>query len=298
MLTTYHETPAILRDAAVPFYIKRLDLEPLEALPADFCTCAGKGYRLLWVSEGGGWFRKDLRKQQVAPGSFIGVQPGQACGLEAATAVKGYIVCFEESFVNYPCYQNATELSSLLSQLMHEEVINTAGTGLHQDIAVVFDRLAAEFAEAAQRGSEVLQLYLRILLIHISRLAGNRPPQMIPAKRHSVAARFFRLLEKEQGNKMQVKDYARLLHVTPNYLNETVKLRTGYPAGYHVRQRIVLEAKKMIAYSDLCSKEIAYALGFWDIAHFSRFFKTNAGMNVSEFRNGLTSGIVRTMVRV
>lgn len=298
MLTTYHGTRAVLSEAAVPFYIKRLELEPLEALPADFCTWVGKGYRLLWVSEGGGWFRTDLRKEQVLPGSFIGVQPGQACSLEAATVVKGYLVCFEESLTNCPCYQNTTEVASLLSQLMHEEAVNTAGTGLHHDIAVVFDRLAAEFAEAAQRGSEVLQLYLRILLIHVSRLVNHRLPQMIPAKRHSVAARFFRLLEKERGSKMQVKDYARLLHVTPNYLNETVKLRTGYPAGYHVRQRIVLEAKKMIAYSDLCSKEIAYALGFWDIAHFSRFFKTNAGMNVSEFRNGLTSGVVRTMVRV
>lgn len=97
---------------------------------------------------------------------------------------------------------------------------------------------------------------------------------------------------------MQVKDYARLLHVTPNYLNETVKQRTGYPAGYHVRQRIILEAKKMIAYSGLCSKEIAWTLGFWDIAHFSRFFKTNAGMNVSEFRNGLLSGLGQRMAEV
>ena len=58
-----------------------------------------------------------------------------------------------------------------------------------------------------------------------------------------------------------------------NYLNEIIKKTTGYSAGYHIRQRVVLEAKRKAAYSDSCMKEIAYHLGFCDIAHFSKFFK-------------------------
>jgi AraC family transcriptional activator of pobA len=61
---------------------------------------------------------------------------------------------------------------------------------------------------------------------------------------------------------------------------------TGFSAGHHIRQRVVLEAKRMGRYSDAGMKEIAYNLGFLDSAHFSSFFKTYGGINFSEFKRG------------
>jgi YesN/AraC family two-component response regulator len=63
-----------------------------------------------------------------------------------------------------------------------------------------------------------------------------------------------------------------------------VKRHTRQPAGYHIRQRIVQEAKRLALYSDVCMKEIAYLLGFSDTAHFSKFFKKSTGINFSEFK--------------
>jgi AraC-like DNA-binding protein len=83
-----------------------------------------------------------------------------------------------------------------------------------------------------------------------------------------------------------VAEYAAQLLVTPNYLNRIVKRNTGFSAGHHIRQRIVLEAKRMGRFSGAGLKEIAYDLGFLDIAHFSRFFKTFGGTNFSEFKRG------------
>jgi len=65
-----------------------------------------------------------------------------------------------------------------------------------------------------------------------------------------------------------------------------VKKHTQHSAGYHIRQRIVLEAKRLAIYSDVCMKEIAYLLGFSDTAHFSKFFKKSTGINFSEFKRG------------
>ena len=81
-----------------------------------------------------------------------------------------------------------------------------------------------------------------------------------------------------------VAEYAQKLLVTPNYLNGIIKKNTGYSAGHHIRQRVVLEAKRMSRYSDAAMKEIAYNLGFADISHFSKFFKTEAGTNFSDFK--------------
>ena len=100
----------------------------------------------------------------------------------------------------------------------------------------------------------------------------------------SLMKSFISLIEKKYMYWKLVKDYACELSVTPNYLNESIKRSTGYPASFHIRQRIALEAKRQAAYSDVCMKEIAYHLGFDDIAHFSKFFKSVCGKNFSDFR--------------
>ena len=63
-----------------------------------------------------------------------------------------------------------------------------------------------------------------------------------------------------------------------------IKKNTGHSAGYHIRQRIILEVKRMVTFAGAPTKEVAYALGFSDMAHFSRFFKQNAGLNFSDFK--------------
>jgi AraC-like DNA-binding protein len=94
------------------------------------------------------------------------------------------------------------------------------------------------------------------------------------------------LLDKNFKEKKMVAEYAAELLVTPNYLNRIVKKNTGFSAGHQIRQRVVLEAKRMGRYSDAGMKEIAYNLGFLDTAHFSRFFKTFGGINFTEFKRG------------
>jgi len=91
-------------------------------------------------------------------------------------------------------------------------------------------------------------------------------------------------LDKHFKNEKMVSGYAGMLMVTPNYLNEIIKKTTGFSAGYHIRQRVVLEAKRLAKYSNMCMKEIAYSLDFADSAHFSKFFKTVTGTNFSDYK--------------
>jgi AraC-like DNA-binding protein len=91
-------------------------------------------------------------------------------------------------------------------------------------------------------------------------------------------------LEKNFKEQRMVAEYASELSVSPNYLNEIVKKVTGQSAGYHIRQRIGLEAKRKALHTGMCMKEIAYYLGFSDLAHFSKFFKLTTGKNFSDMR--------------
>lgn len=102
--------------------------------------------------------------------------------------------------------------------------------------------------------------------------------------------KFLSLLEKNYTQKRMVTDYAEELVVTPSYLNEVVKKISGFPASHHIQQRIVLEAKRQAAFSNVTMKEIAYNLGFDDTAHFSKFFKNASGMSFTDFKKSLQEG--------
>jgi AraC-like DNA-binding protein len=81
-----------------------------------------------------------------------------------------------------------------------------------------------------------------------------------------------------------VKQYATELHVSANHLNEVVKRITGRCAGNQIRERIVLEAKRKAVSPQTSMKEVAFDLGYDDMAHFSKFFKSVCGKNFSTFK--------------
>ena len=64
----------------------------------------------------------------------------------------------------------------------------------------------------------------------------------------------------------------------------TKKKITGSTASHHIQQQIILEAKRQAMYFSTSMKQIAYNLGFDNIAHFSKFFKHNCGMNFTDFK--------------
>jgi AraC-like DNA-binding protein len=79
-------------------------------------------------------------------------------------------------------------------------------------------------------------------------------------------------------------EYAEALHLSLSYLNEIVKETTGFTVGYWIQQEIVLEAKRLLYYSQCSVKEIAFELGYEDHTYFSRLFKKMEGRTPGEFR--------------
>jgi AraC-like DNA-binding protein len=78
--------------------------------------------------------------------------------------------------------------------------------------------------------------------------------------------------------------YASRLNVSANYLNEVIKNVTGFPVSYWIQEEVMIEAKRLLYYSQLNVKEIAHSLGYEDHAYFSRFFKKAAGVSALAFR--------------
>jgi AraC-like DNA-binding protein len=96
---------------------------------------------------------------------------------------------------------------------------------------------------------------------------------------------FKTLLESNFITSKKPTEYAQTLNISTAYLNECVKNTTGHSVSYHIQQRIVLEAKRLLYHSDKSVKEIASELGYEDAAYFSRMFSKVTGMTALSFRN-------------
>ena len=79
-------------------------------------------------------------------------------------------------------------------------------------------------------------------------------------------------------------EYAAALNISAAYLNEVVKDTTGYPVSYWIHQEIILEAKRLLFYTNNTVKEISHLLGYTDTTYFIRLFGKTAGMPPLAFR--------------
>ncbi len=80
-------------------------------------------------------------------------------------------------------------------------------------------------------------------------------------------------------------EYAEKLNISRGYLTEAVREVTGKPAQHWIHQEILIEAKRLLAFTHLTIKQIAYELGYDDHTYFSRLFSKLEDESPSEFRN-------------
>jgi AraC family transcriptional activator of pobA len=75
-----------------------------------------------------------------------------------------------------------------------------------------------------------------------------------------------------------------MMSVSANYLSQSVKLASSKNALTFIAERLTIEARSLIQYTDFKIAEIAYQLNFSDPTNFGKFFKKNVGISPAGFR--------------
>ena len=240
-------------------------------------------FEITWITKGTGQLYVDFQKLPVENNCLFFVKPQQVHHLELTGEAEGYVISFAESFLSIEDQEsNSSYHTSLFKLFATAKSIHVHSDFV--DMKNIVERMIKEYDGHNLFRAEILRRYFKILLIYITRQLEGKFETVRPTRNMEIAQQFMGLLEKNYKEQKMVADYASMLSVTPNYLNEIIKKTTGFSAGHHIRQRIVLEAKRQATYSGSCMKEIAYFLGFGDMAHFSKFFKNTTGMNFTDFK--------------
>lgn len=109
-------------------------------------------------------------------------------------------------------------------------------------------------------------------------------PEFQVYQSNSRLAKYNMLIDKYYKEHKSVSFFAKQLGVSANYLNVLCKSQLKVSAGYLINQRVITQAKRMLLYTDLDIKQIAYDLGFTDQAYFTRIFKSHTSISPTVFR--------------
>jgi len=145
-----------------------------------------------------------------------------------------------------------------------------------------------EFSTPDNIQGDMLQMLLKRLIIICTRLAKEQHiVQKLDNEQVDIIRKFNVLVDMHYKTKRKVSDYADMLFKSPKTLSNLFAIYNQKSPQQIILERLALEAKRLINYTDKQNQEIAYELGFNDPAHFSRFFKKMIGQSPTKYRENL-----------
>ena len=247
-------------------------------------------HELLWVKEGSGHHLLDGQLVPVLPGTLTVIGKGQIHVLERAVDVTGAAIRFGEEILHEG--RLARSDPSWLLAGCGRWTVNVPRD--HTDaLESTIAMLAAETAGPADVHSAELQLHLlSLVLVWIERWYDAQRTERRDADDAGVQIfrRFAGVLERDFAAHHDAAHYADALAMPAAALSQTLNRILGRSTKELITDRVMLEAARLLRFTDKTMGEIAYATGFGDPLYFSRAFKRHHGHSPSAYRD-LTRGL-------
>lgn len=162
-----------------------------------------------------------------------------------------------------------------------------------QKLQLLSDVFIEEFKTSDNIQNEMLLVLLKRLIIYVTRLAktGYVPAKKQQDERFHITRKFNLLVESNFKSEHSVSFYAQQLCKSPKTLSNLFAIFNQKPPSQIIQDRIIVEARRLLRYTDRSIKHITYELGFEEVSYFSNFFKKNTGMSPSDFRNAPEVGV-------
>jgi AraC-like DNA-binding protein len=245
-------------------------------------------YEIIWFQEEGGTHTVDFQTYPIKKNSLFFLSPGQVHHFDGSSRHKGVLLKFctdflreekaqEDIFIKYNVFNsydtvpyctipdsNVAEHLASFVKMMEEEL----------EIGNSFGHL------------DMIRSLVKIFLVTVHRHGVKEGlTQLSTAKAsHRLFIQFRRLLEQEYDELHTVKEYADRLNVSTKTLSNSVQECSGKAPLTYINNRIILEAKRLLKFTSLMVKEVAYQLGYEDPSYFVKFFKRETGYLPTDFK--------------
>lgn len=236
-------------------------------------------HQVLLVLRGGGEARIEGHVSALSPSQLINVPVGCVHGFTFRKKTEGLVVTLADALLD----EILKETEGLGSLLKSPRIMAS-----NADIEATFRSIAQEHARLSFARAHILRSLSGLLIGQLARVISENEPGPANAPERQLRQRFEALVGQRYLDHWRVADYARELAVTPGHLSRVMRQATGLSALHSIESRVIREARRHLAYSNLTVSEIAYALGFSDPAYFSRVFSRATGASPRVFRDRLS----------
>lgn len=263
-----------------------MDVAPVSRLPGFVLTPEPHVlafYDILLVTRGRGTYLEDGVRFPVRPGQVFFTSPGQVRQWKA-TGVDGLCCFFPGEFLEGFL---ADPLFLYRLPFFHREgppaPLGLARPEIRRLTGLLHD-MEAEIRDLKGDSPTLLGARLYEALVLLERWFRRAHPFPAHAIAEGLGLRFRRLVEHRYRDVHRVGGYARLLAVSPSHLNAQVRRQLGRSPSRLIQERLALEARRLLLYTDETAARIGYALGFEDPSYFTRFFRRRTGRTPTDFR--------------
>lgn len=229
----------------------------------------------------------DYKKFTTVTNSLFFINSNQHFQIHSIAADNGIMLYYNRDFYCVQIHDNEVSCDGLLFNNIFEVPLVEIPESVEPFISVTIENIIEEFKSVQSSREEMIRTYLKQIIIKATRLWKQQHADQhdLPT---SYDAEFFRnfsrLVEVHFKEKHGLSDYADLLLITPKTLNKKLsKLHIRNPNDI-IKNRIILEAKRLLTFSAMSIKEIAYYLGYDDPAYFNRLFTNKVKATPASFR--------------
>jgi AraC family transcriptional regulator, transcriptional activator of pobA len=244
-------------------------------------------YEIIWTEKGTSKQVIDYQEYTVTPNTLFFISPGQLHNFEAWRKVEGGSIMFTEDFFLLNQQGNDRLFEFIFLDNFYANPCLKPDAKNYKEIKHTIDLIYQEH-QRGNRSDAIEQSLLHILLSQIQRSIDSNTKNPVSKKYVVLYKKLKSMVDKHFSEALTVSDYADRLFVTQHHLNHVVKIVTGKTASEVVRERSILEAKRLLTFRDHTITEIAAALGYFDSSYFAKLFKSETGQSPQDFRNSMS----------
>jgi AraC-like DNA-binding protein len=243
-------------------------------------------YHLLLFTGGAGTHTIDFQQFVIRPGQIYFMAPGQVHTWNFSEDADGFVINFTEHFFNaFLKDEQLPERYPFFKGVAEQCVVNLEPEP-QAYVSAIFEAIIKEVNNNEVYAHDMVCSQLITLFITVARASGLQDDKT-PNPNQTIIATYKKLVNLHYAKKKLPKEYAAILNITPNHLNTICNELLGKPAGDVIKDRVMLEAKRMLVNAQVTIAEIAWQLGFSDNSYFSKYFKKQSGFSPDEFRRNL-----------
>jgi AraC-like DNA-binding protein len=243
-------------------------------------------YKLILIRKGKGQLIFDTAKYDFSENCLIRFPIYQPFQIEAEGPLDGILLQFlPDFFWNHKYEMELTSKQVLFKSIGEIPLIKISQEEMDQ-LLYPLHHLLLELSGDRLGRYDIAISWVKIFMIYASRIKMERGMMHseILSEAHYFVRELVNAVEQHYQRRHRPADYAKLLNVTVKTLNRMAKLHLEKTVGDMISERLITQAKHELYLSDKPVKQIAFDLGFIDVAYFSRFFKVRTTVSPDAYR--------------